>query len=579
MPSSSGALAYLSNGIVGLDLGWNPLVDHHAMVSTLRQAHAESGVEAQGNCPYPLDVVLIGQDGPVTWHTHTQHYDFACGELVSEGEFRDGTDHFPGTITTLCARSQPTIVLQEIRTERGLRAEFRCQPEPNAGTLTANALGGFRWTVPGGDYVGLAFHVRTAGTVIQQMTSVVPASMSSGPEIQSIRLLSVALDRGFERLRRENRQAWDEIWQHRVEAPYEDGQPAVDAAFFYLNSSIHSSSPHATGLLGLNPPTRYHNFWGHLFWDLEVHALPALLHSQPHAARALLETRFRGLEAARRNAAMNGYRGAQYPWEGGITGEEQLPTTYLQNMHEQHVSLGIALGFLRAAEAFDDPVFTRERAWPVVHAVAEWVTSRVTETTSGASICDTIGIDEALHHHDDGVWTNASAILLLRAASQLRANCGYGPEPAWESLADRIVIPIRDHCLIPFPTWEPNTIPLCPDPLMAIFPLNFPVSEQVRQTSLATLLPLAQATIGMPMHSPYHWRWAKMLGDEALARHTFERGVLDFVFAPFNQISEFGASQTQVLTRSGPYMAHCGAIVATSLDYARNRQSVLPPCN
>jgi hypothetical protein len=65
------------------------------------------------------------------------------------------------------------------------------------------------------------------------------------------------------------------------------------------------------------------------------------------------------------------------------------------------------------------------------------------------------------------------------------------------------------------------------------------------------------------MHSPYHWYWAKLLGDEPTARDRFDRGVKAFMFGPFNLIDEFGANHTAAKEKVGPYLAHCGAIVQT----------------
>jgi len=67
-------------------------------------------------------------------------------------------------------------------------------------------------------------------------------------------------------------------------------------------------------------------YYGHSFWDTEScrcagHA------AAPATARSLLEYRVRGLEYAKRQAALYGYRGAQFPWEAApTTGFETTPT-------------------------------------------------------------------------------------------------------------------------------------------------------------------------------------------------------------------------------------------------------------
>ena len=56
-----------------------------------------------------------------------------------------------------------------------------------------------------------------------------------------------------------------------------------DAAFFYLNSSVHASSPASTSIFGLARWNDYHYYWGHVMWDIEAFSIPPLLLSQPDA--------------------------------------------------------------------------------------------------------------------------------------------------------------------------------------------------------------------------------------------------------------------------------------------------------
>jgi trehalose/maltose hydrolase-like predicted phosphorylase len=75
-------------------------------------------------------------------------------------------------------------------------------------------------------------------------------------------------------------------------------QALSDAAFFYLNTSAHSSSPSSTSIFGLASWHDYHYYYGHVMWDIEAFVIPPLLLLQPVAAKAMLDYRFRCLEAA-----------------------------------------------------------------------------------------------------------------------------------------------------------------------------------------------------------------------------------------------------------------------------------------
>ena len=121
---------------------------------------------------------------------------------------------------------------------------------------------------------------------------------------------------GFNSLRAENKAAWAELWKGRIRIIGADKQwqALADAAFFYLNSSVHASSPASTSIFGLATWHDYHYYYGHVMWDIEAFAVPVLTVLQPEAAASILDYRFRTLEAARNNARLMGRRGLQFAW-------------------------------------------------------------------------------------------------------------------------------------------------------------------------------------------------------------------------------------------------------------------------
>ena len=64
---------------------------------------------------------------------------------------------------------------------------------------------------------------------------------------------------------------------------------------------------------------------GHVFWDTELFILPFFTLTQPQIARNLLLYRYHTLGGARRKAQERGHKGAQYPWESAMTGDEVTP--------------------------------------------------------------------------------------------------------------------------------------------------------------------------------------------------------------------------------------------------------------
>jgi len=232
---------------------------------------------------------------------------------------------------------------------------------------------------------------------LRQITSVVPGILHAQPEKQAARLVAMVNELGFDALRSDNQAEWRELWKSRIKLIGADRpwQELADAAFFYLNSSVHLAAPSSTSIFGLATWKNYHYYYGHVMWDIESFTLPVLSLVQPYAAEAMLNFRFRTLGAAAANAQLLGRRGLQFAWEcAPFTGEEAAPLPGTAAWHEDHVTLDVALAFAFHANASGNERFLRERAWPVLAGVAEWLESRVSRTRRGYEIRRSMGIAE-----------------------------------------------------------------------------------------------------------------------------------------------------------------------------------------
>ena len=230
----------------------------------------------------------------------------------------------------------------------------------------------------------------------------------------------MAAQRGFQKLRDENRGAWRQIWNGRIKLLGADSrwQALADAAYYYLHASAHSSSLFSTSMFGLAFWPNYHYYRGHVMWDVETFAFPPLLLTAPEAAQALLDYRFQRLEAAQRNAALYGYRGLQFPWASGPRhGEEAIRLSAPQLVFEQHVSLSVAMAFAQYVHATGDQDYLRERAWPVLEGVANWIASRVVKSERGYEIKEVVGIAEQTQPVDNNAYVNMAASMVLREAA------------------------------------------------------------------------------------------------------------------------------------------------------------------
>ena len=391
--------AYLSNGLIGLRVPPIAVLRNVVVVSGSTGIHPTARIEAAPYAPDPLagDIRLKGvflTDAYEQVRFVEQRYDFGCGELTTRFDYTIDGVTARVTVLTFCSRTQPTIVAQEttLEVDKPCELEMHALVDANAiaGSMAerngripdedaSRADGAMRWSTLGDQSsIGLAYAtefsggdarrrvavwddqapLRTSYTVdarpgtryvLRQLASVIPSSVHGQPDRAATRMVARAVEcGGLVALREDNRRVWADIWKGRPVLIGADTkwQALVDAAYFYLHTSTHSSSIASTHIFGLAEWKDYHYYYGHVMWDVENFAVPVLTLTQPDAARAILDFRTRTVESARGNARLNGYRGLQFPWESGAArGEEAAPGDGLGAAFEHHVSMTVAHAF------------------------------------------------------------------------------------------------------------------------------------------------------------------------------------------------------------------------------------------
>jgi trehalose/maltose hydrolase-like predicted phosphorylase len=471
--------AYLSNGLIGIRPGPNPLAAAATAVSGYVYAHPVHRVECLSPAPYPLatDVVIgdasfLKQPERVT--TRRQTLDMATGELLTEMDFEPKPGmHIAISVVQFACRSTPALLCQEITIASDTPVSLKLLPQivtqdiPGQtlsralpqGTREADAV----LLVESGGHlsqIGIALavmidpafrregeslaYVAEAGPGRQLKLRTIAAMVSSfyhsSPDLQAIRMASWGRTLGFDRLRQHNREAWASLWKSRVRIDADaDSQRVLDAAFFYLHSSVHVANQNGMPPFGLSQAEHY---FGHSFWDTETWSLLPILLAAPDAAKSLLEFRLRGLEAARRNASLYGYSGAQFPWEAAQTdGSEVTPVFAATGWSEQHVVPDVALAVWQYQMATGDPEFLRNATWPVLKAVAEWIGSRGEFTARGYEIRNIMGPNEDVNNIDNNAYANVACSAALEAAVRCAGQVGHAPPKAWKRMASALVLP------------------------------------------------------------------------------------------------------------------------------------------
>jgi hypothetical protein len=293
-------------------------------------------------------------------------------------------------------------------------------------------------------------------------------------------------------------------------------------------------------------------------WDIEAFCVPPLVLLQPEAARSLLDYRSRSLEAARRNAKLRGRVGAQFPWESGpSTGEEASPLPGQAAWHEDHVSLGVARAMSLFADVSGDADFARRTAWPVQAEVARWTVGRTVPSARGYEIREAMGIAERKVAADNAAYTNMAAAVTLEAAARAAERLGQIPDPKWREVARGLTLARRGQAVVAHDGYRINEEKgATPDPLMGLFPLDYPMTPEAEAATLEFHLAMADDYLGSPMLSALYPVWAAYTGDRALSARMLEEGYGKFIAGRFLQTLEYRADVFPEQPRAGPFFAN-----------------------
>jgi protein-glucosylgalactosylhydroxylysine glucosidase len=492
----------LSNGVLSISPGPNPLI---ATMNNLNKAstvvcgfvHKNPAMKEEelSPAPYPLGIDLKVGESSFRQHLDKvkitgQSLDMSSGELTTSLWFEPGND-FKLKIQTLqfASRSVPSVVCEQITLisskdtvielstlidmegtdckEYAVRTRNLTEVTPEGTPNIVDRVKGYESDL--GSRLGIALLLphktglsfKQEGKYSITLRSNVPfefeiiASMVSDlyhpdPFLEAIRCVRWAEMVSFENLQQKNRDIWKELWKSRIKIT--GGRPgdqlALDVAFYYLQSNIHSSSRMGYPPFGLTQNWAYS---GHNFWDMDLWTfLPTLL-CQPAAAKSMIEYRFKGLEGAKSKAALFGYRGALYPWEASRDGWEVTPSNAATGWAEQH-TIGPALSAWQYYLVNpDDKEFLVEKIWPILREVATWLESRGEFTQRGFEFRNLMGPDEWVTNINNPSYFNLLAKKVLQNAIQCAKEVGKTVPMAWEKMADQIFLPSNPGGTIIYP--------------------------------------------------------------------------------------------------------------------------------
>jgi trehalose/maltose hydrolase-like predicted phosphorylase len=259
----------------------------------------------------------------------------------------------------------------------------------------------------------------------------------------------------FDELQREHEQAWERLWAEFAVEMQPAGEEAIALHFnaFHVLQTLSAVDPDLDAGI---PARGLHGeaYDGHVFWD-ELFVYPFITLRRPSLTPALLAYRHRRLGAAEAAAAREGRRGAMFPWQSGMAGDDVTPQL-LFNPHtggwmpdnsrlQRHVGLGVAYSAWQYYESTGDTQFLLHQGADLIVGVARFFASlaEYDPDRDRYSIDHVMGPDE---FHDgyvdrpgegvkDNVYTNVmTAWVLRRAIATVDVLQGHPGRLAWRRL-------------------------------------------------------------------------------------------------------------------------------------------------
>lgn len=257
------------------------------------------------------------------------------------------------------------------------------------------------------------------------------------------------VERGFEQELAEHFKVYEEMWKEadiQIQGDF-DLDRAVRFNIFHLMSTGNEHDDRVNVGAKLLHGEEY---GGHAFWDTELFMLPFFAYVFPKTAKNLESYRYRLLDAARANAAKNGYKGAQYPWESADDGTEQCPdwtiepdgTCYRCYVadYEHHVTAAVAYGIYDYVKITKDTSFLLKKGAEILMETARFWASRCEYITEKDryEIRKVTGPDEWHEPVDNNVYTNYLAKWNLRYVIALIQDLKEHHREDYDRIAEKI---------------------------------------------------------------------------------------------------------------------------------------------
>ncbi|ANK60650.1 glycoside hydrolase family 65 protein [Loigolactobacillus backii] len=246
---------------------------------------------------------------------------------------------------------------------------------------------------------------------------------------------------GFDSSEQNSNQFWQGLWSNadiQIEGDLTSQKLTRVNTFHMFVSASSTANPNldaSVGARGLHGEA----YRGHVFWD-EMFVIPYYTQHYPKLARQLLMYRYNRLGAAKKYAASEGYKGAMYPWQSGMYGDEQSQFVHLNPITkswdpdnsrlQRHVSLSVAYNIWTYYHMTNDVDFMNQYGLEMLLEISRfWISKAIyNEKTKRYTIKKVMGPDEFHEGYpnsdEEGLtnnaYTNIMVAWLFKTVEELR---------------------------------------------------------------------------------------------------------------------------------------------------------------
>ena len=296
----------------------------------------------------------------------------------------------------------------------------------------------------------------------------------SDPVHASASLASGIAD-NFDNAWQQHLQAWEKLWQGRIEISHNGVQALVNNALYQLYSNVAENVAWPPGPCGLASKA----YCNRIFHDCEIWTYPPILLFHPILGRSYMDYRYNTIDGARRNALANGMNGIQIAWESAESGDEAVSS--LPYSHQRHINSDVALAQWQYFLVTGDMDFLRKQGSKIICQSADfWVSRSIYNAEADRyEIRNVCCVDESAFNADNNALTNYSAKKNLLMALEICKMLDLPCNPQWQTVADKLWIPFDEkrNVILQHDRYNGERINQA-DATLTVYPWEMPMSDE-----------------------------------------------------------------------------------------------------